>query len=238
VLTHNHNHVPVFRARAANVAYGAWLSVFYGFPIVSWVSTHNQNHHRYRNGPGDVTRTSDHAATDGLFAALSYPPASSRHQAPALLAFAKTAFRTRSSYATRIVAESGALLLGHLAVLGLAVQVHGPRLGALAYFGGLGLPALLGTYWMMLTNYLQHVGCDHGSEDDHSRNFVGPLCNWLVFDNGYHTVHHEQPSTHWSQYRALHRARAAAIAPGLNQPGIVASYLVKRYLSRARSVVG
>jgi beta-carotene hydroxylase len=238
VLTHNHNHVPVFRARAANVAYGAWLSVFYGFPIVSWIPTHNQNHHRYRNGPGDVTRTSEHAAKDGVFAALSYPPASSRQQAPGLLAFAKTAFRTRSSYATRIVVESGALLLGHALVLGVAVSLHGSRLGALAYVGALGLPALLGTYWMMLTNYLQHVGCDAASEHDHSRNFVGSWCNWLVFDNGYHTVHHEQPTTHWSQYRALHAARAAAIAPSLNQPGIVATYLVRRYLSGARDAAG
>jgi beta-carotene hydroxylase len=238
VLTHNHNHVPLFRGRAANVAYGAWLSVFYGFPIVSWVPTHNQNHHLYRNGPGDVTATSAHAEKDSLFAALSYPPASSRQQAPALLAFAKAAFRTRSSYATRIVAESAALLLGHALVLGVAVLLHGGRLGLLTYFGALGVPALLGTYWMMLTNYLQHVGCHASSEHDHSRNFVGRLSNWLVFDNGYHTVHHEHPTRHWSEYRGLHQARAAAIAPRLNQPGTVASYLVRRYLTRARSAVG
>lgn len=238
VLTHNHNHVPVFRDRAANLAYGAWLSVFYGFPIVSWIPTHNQNHHRYRNGPGDVTATAAHAPRDGLRAALSYPPASSRQQAPALLSFAKTAFRTRSSYATRILVECSVLLLGHASVLGLASLLHGGWLGAVAYFGALGLPALLGTYWMMLTNYLQHVGCDASSEHDHSRNFVGAWCNWLVFDNGYHTVHHEHPTTHWSKYRALHQARAAAIAPSLNQPGTVAGYLVRRYLSAARSAVG
>jgi beta-carotene hydroxylase len=235
VLTHNHNHVPVFRERNANLAYGAWLSVFYGFPIVSWVPTHNQNHHRYGNGEGDVTATTLHAPVDSLLAALTYPPASSRRQLPALLRFARQAFEDRSSYRARILAESVALLLGHGAVLTLAVALHGGRVGALVYAVALGLPALLATYWMMLTNYLQHVGCEPASADDHSRNFVSPLFNWFVFNNGYHTVHHDQPNVHWSQYGELHRRRATTISPSLNRGGMVASYLVVRYLSAARA---
>lgn len=230
VLTHNHNHVPVFRERGANVAYGAWLSVFYGFPIVSWVPTHNQNHHRYRNAEGDVTATSLHAPQDGLLRALTYGPASSRRQFPLLVRFARDAFRTRSSYRTRILAESAALLVGHVAALALALALHGAELGALVYVVALGLPSSLGTYWMMLTNYLQHVGCDSASEDDHSRNFVSPFFNWFVFQNGYHTVHHDQPHVHWSEYPELHRRRAATISPSLNRGGMVATYALSRYL--------
>jgi beta-carotene hydroxylase len=235
VLTHNHGHAPVFRERLPNVAYGAWLSLFYGFPIVSWVPTHNQNHHRYRNAAGDVTATTLHAPQDSLLAALTYAPASSRRQLPMVLAFARDAFRSRSSYRTRILAESAALVLGHAAVLGLAVSLHGATLGALVYVVALGIPASLGTYWMMLTNYLQHVGCDASSDDDHSRNFVSPFFNWFVFQNGYHTVHHEHPTAHWSQYPELHRRRAATIAPSLNQPGTVATYLLRRYLTAERA---
>jgi fatty acid desaturase len=50
VLAHNQNHCPTFVGRRVNVAYSAWLSVFYGFPLFAWVPTHNQNHHRYLNG--------------------------------------------------------------------------------------------------------------------------------------------------------------------------------------------
>ena len=32
VLSHNHNHCPVFVGRRSNLLYGAWLSFFYGFP--------------------------------------------------------------------------------------------------------------------------------------------------------------------------------------------------------------
>lgn len=238
VLTHNHGHVPVFQGRAANVAYGAWLSVFYGFPIVSWVPTHNQNHHRYRNGEGDVTATALHASRDSLLAALTYAPASSRRQLPMVLRFAREAFRSRSSYRTRILAECAALSLGHGAVLALAIFLHGASVGTLVYVLALGLPASLGTYWMMLTNYLQHVGCDASSDDDHSRNFVSPFFNWFVFQNGYHTVHHDHPTVHWSRYPELHRARAASIAPGLNQPGTVSTYLLRRYFMGERERPG
>jgi fatty acid desaturase len=37
VLTHNHNHCPVFSARWSNAAYAAWLSVFYGLPTFTWI---------------------------------------------------------------------------------------------------------------------------------------------------------------------------------------------------------
>ena len=234
VLTHNHNHCGVFRQRWANLGYGAWLSIFYGFPIFSWIPTHNQNHHRFRNGHGDMTATARHAEHDSLLAALSYPPASSRFQLPALAAFVRTAFRARSRQRSRIVLEPSVLLLAHAAVFRVAVLRHGLATGSLVYFFALGLPALLGTYWMMLTNYLQHVGCDPASEHDHSRNFVSPFFNWFVFDNGLHTVHHEHPGLHWSRYRELHRRREGQIAPELNQ-GTLLGFAFRRYVSRAPS---
>ncbi len=230
VLTHNHNHLPVFHGRAANLAYGAWLSVFYGFPIVSWLPTHNQNHHQHHDGEGDATSTRLHAPVDGLFAALAYPLRSSRGQLPALAAFARRALHARSWHRRRIVSETAALVLVHATALAAFVTRHGLALGALGYFGALGLPALLGTYWMMLTNYLQHVGCDPDSAHDHSRNFVSPLFNWFVFDNGFHTVHHEHPTVHWSRCRALHASLASKLRPELDQPGTLVGFFVRRYL--------
>jgi fatty acid desaturase len=230
VLTHNHTHCPVFRGRTANLLYGSWLSIFYGFPVVSWVPTHNQNHHRFTNGDGDVTATTRHTGQDGLLLFLTYPLSSSRFQLPLLRDFVVRSFRVRSSYRARIVTETAALLLGHAAALAAFVHVHGVWLGAWAYGFALALPALLGTYWMMLTNYLQHVGCTPTSADQHSRNFVSPLMNWFVFDNGYHTVHHEQPGLHWSRYRALHETRAARLGADLNA-GTLVGYALRRYLA-------
>lgn len=230
VLTHNHNHLPVFHGRAWNLAYGAWLSIFYGFPIVSWLPTHNQNHHQYHDGEGDLTATRLYAPIDSLFAALSYPLRSGRGQLPALREFTRRAYRARSFHWWRIVSEAAALLLVHAGVAAAFVLRHGAAVGALSYGVSLGLPALLGSYWMMLTNYLQHVGCDPSSAHDHSRNFVSPLFNWFVFDNGFHTVHHQHPTVHWSRVRALHASLRAQIRPELDQPGTLVGFFLRRYL--------
>jgi fatty acid desaturase len=231
VLTHNHNHCPLFTSKRANVVYGAWLSLFYGCPIFTWIPTHNQNHHRYLNGEGDATRTSKLSPKNSLAVLLIYPLASSRWQLPALRGYVASAVRAHPPRFRRILAESLALVLGHAALVSLAVALHGATLGVVVYALSVGLPALTATYWMMLTNYVQHVDCDPSSPDDHSRNFVSPFFNWFVFDNGLHTVHHEHPGVHWSRYRALHEARAARIDPRLN-PSSVFGYVARQYLLR------
>src|SRR5882672_6651703 len=103
VLSHNHNHSPVFRARVPNLLYGAWLSFFYGFPSFAWVPTHNQNHHRHLNGAADATRTSQRDGADTLWALLTYPFASSRSQLPLVFGYARAAFRARSPRRARIL---------------------------------------------------------------------------------------------------------------------------------------
>jgi fatty acid desaturase len=229
VLTHNHVHCPVFVGRRANVAYGAWLSIFYGFPIFSWVPTHNQNHHRYLDGEGDATQTTRLAPHDTLWALLLYPMASGRAQLSGIAAYIREA-RQRPARMRRIIAETSALVLGHAAWFGIAVALHGLGRGAIVYGLAVALPAALASYFMMFTNYVQHRGCDPRSPDNHSRNFTSPFFNWFVFENGLHTVHHEHPGTHWSRYRALHEARAHRIAPALNQsslfPYVAMSYVI------------
>jgi fatty acid desaturase len=228
VLSHNHNHCPVFVARSANVLYGAWLSFFYGFPSFAWIPSHNRNHHRFLNDAHDASSTLRSPRRDSVVKLLSYPLICSAHQLPLVYEYARRQLRARTPQAARILLEVLALVGGHAALLYLALHLHGPSTGAQVYVVAIGLPALLGNYWMMLTNYLQHVGCQPASRDDHSRNFVSPFWNWFVFDNGFHTVHHERPGVHWSRYRALHEQRAALIAPTLNR-GFIIGYALRRY---------
>lgn len=229
VLAHNHNHTPVFRDKRLNSLYSAWLSFFYGCPLFVWIPTHNQNHHRYLDGPGDATRTSQHAPKDSLWAALSYPTRSAIAQMPAVLSYARAAWSKHPTRFRQIALETGAVVFGHAAAAGLALFCYGPARGALLYACSLGIPAVYAAWSMMLTNYLQHVGCDHASADDHSRNAVSRWMNWLVFEAGYHAVHHEHPGRHWSTYPALHAARAARIAPDLNQ-GTLLGFAMRRYV--------
>src|SRR5690606_34231464 len=79
----------------------------------------------------------------------------------------------------------------------------------------LGLPALFALWTVMLFNYEQHVHTDPWSKRNHSRTFVGGLTNFLLFNNGLHTAHHEKADLHWSELAAVHAQFAAEIDPAL-----------------------
>jgi fatty acid desaturase len=234
VLAHYHNHTPVFRNKRLNSLYSAWLSFFYGCPLFVWIPTHNQNHHRYVDGAGDATRTSELAKSDSLWAVLCYPTRSGIAQMPAIWRYARDARTRHPARYRQIIFETLTVVLGHAGAIALALALYGVTRGALLYVCAFGIPALSAAWSMMFTNYLQHVGCDPASADDHSRNFVSRWMNWLVFSAGFHTVHHEHAGTHWSEYPALHAARAAQIAPELNE-GTLFGFFLRRYLWPAPS---
>ena len=220
IASHWHNHCPTFGASSVNRAYGAWLSIFYGTPIFAWVPTHNQNHHKFINGEGDCTRTSRYAKSNDAWYALTYPFASAAYQLPSVWAFARRVSASGRKGFGLVATQLFALAGAHFGFVLLATRWHGVGDGLLAYCFALGLPAGFATWSMMFTNFLQHVDCDAGSVDNHSRNFTSAKLNWFVFDSGFHTVHHEHPGTHWSKYAALHEARKERIDPALEQESI------------------
>jgi fatty acid desaturase len=233
VLTHNQTHVPVFTSRAANHAYGAWLSIFYGCPIAFWIPTHLQNHHLHLDGPEDVTRTNRRSARNGPWQALVYALACAHWQRPLIVDYVRRAHARRGRQWQMLRDQATSLVLAHAGLLALALALHGGN-GVLIYALTLAVPALLAPTFMQLTNYLQHVHCDPTSADNHSRNFVSRAANWFVFDGGYHTVHHERPSVHWSRYAELHRARASRIHPSLCQLTMI-SFMFEAYVLGAFS---
>lgn len=229
VLAHYHNHLGVFVNKRLNRLYSVWLSMFYGFPLFAWIPTHNQNHHRFINGPADRTSTMRRGGRDNLLELLIYPTLSSVWQAGTIAGYLASVRDGRRNEWRWALAQAFATVLYQLAAALLLVEAHGLSEGALLYGALVGIPALLGPWMMMAINYLQHVGCVHNSPDNHSRNFCGRWENWLVFEAGLHTVHHEHPGTHWSQYPRLHAAREADIAPHLNQRN-VPLFLLARYV--------
>jgi len=64
------------------------------------------------------------------------------------------------------------------------------------------------------------------------------VLNALLFNNGYHTVHHFKPGVHWSQLPALHKQYAHHIDPSLLVPSWLRyfgyTYFVRPFRSGAR----
>ena len=91
------------------------------------------------------------------------------------------------------------------------------------------LPALSG-WGIAGINFVQHEGCDPGHRYNHSRNFTGRLLNWFTFNNGYHGIHHEHPSLHWSLAPEVHRREYAPhVDKRLEQPSLLA-YCFRAYI--------
>jgi fatty acid desaturase len=228
-LAHYHNHCPVFGGRRTNALYSIWLSIFYGYPIFAWIPTHNTNHHKFVNGPGDATITWRYTKRDTLLAAAVYFFVSSYWQGDLIKAYVAHARANNRARYRQIVLQYVCVAGAHLGLFAAAIALRGVGPGLAIYACSLGATAAMGLWGMMFINYIQHVHCDPSSRWNHSRNFVGPFANWLVFNSGYHTAHHEKAGAHWSTLPEIHASIAAGIDPELNQPSI-ALYLAKTYL--------
>src|SRR3569623_3117234 len=62
-----------------------------------------------------------------------------------------------------------------------------------------------GTLSFLGINLLQHDACDPDRATEQSRAITGRFIDFLFFNGGYHTLHHDRPGLHWSRLPAEHR---------------------------------
>lgn len=195
VMTHNHNHLPMWHSKNLNVLTDWWLTVFYGFPIFAWIPTHNKNHHRYNNRDGDDSITYRISERNNFLTLISYPTVSGYYQQRAIFNYLndlklknKPKFKLCiSQYVVLILWVAAALLLDWQKALLFVI-----------------IPQQVSLFSVLVFNYVQHVHADEESPWNHSRNFTGFL-NFLLFNNGYHTIHHHVAGLHWSKVPEAHK---------------------------------
>lgn len=219
IIAHNHNHVPMWRPRILNILTDYWLTLFYGFPAFGWIPTHNKNHHHLNNKLGDYTITYRISEKNNLFTLLTYPSISSYFQQKPIADYLKTLWRcNRPRF---YLAASQYVVLG---VYYAATLLWNWKKALLFIV----IPHQVSLFSVLIFNYVQHVHTDEESAYNHARNFTG-LINLMLFNNGYHTVHHESPGIHWSETPAAQKKIAGLIDPSLNERSFW-WYIVRVYL--------
>ena len=208
VISHNHNHLGIWRSKALNLLTSYVISLFYGHPAIAWVPTHNQVHHKLNNKPGDSSQSPKLFRGNHLAALLVYPLLTNLAQTKDINAFLKDLWK-RDRPAFWAAASEYAVFFGTMAVL-LVVDW---RKTLLFLF----IPQQVALFSIQVVNYLQHIETDAFSDWNHSRNFVSRTLNLLLFNNGYHTVHHLKPGVHWSELPRLHGEHCRRIHPSLLQ---------------------
>lgn len=233
-MAHNHNHCPTFKSRKMNAFYAAWISVFYGYPSFAWVPTHNLNHHKHVNREGDATITWRHTNRNTWYVAITYFFVSAYYQSGPIKEYIRKAKGGNGRLYRQIVTQYVVWISVLVGLFATAMVMHGPALGFKVFALSFGLPTLFGPWAMMWFNYMQHVHCDPWSEHNHSRNITGRIFNFLVFNNGLHTIHHENPGSHWSRAYELHAEIADKVDPRLNQPSflwwIIRGYVIPAFI--------
>jgi len=218
VIAHCHNHLPIWRKRSLNILTDYWLTLFYGFPAFGWIPTHNKNHHVLNNKKGDYTITYRITEKNNFFSLVSYPSISSFYQQKPIRDYLKNLWKTDRP-------EFYAAFLQYFALAALyAVAFYFDWQKALIFIV---IPHQVSLFSVLIFNYVQHVHADEESAMNHSRNFTGFL-NVLLFNNGYHTIHHERAGIHWSEVPAAHKKIEHLIDPALLEKGFW-SYVFRAY---------
>ena len=220
VITHNHQHLSIWKSRPLNILTDNVLTLFYGFPIFVWIPTHNSNHHVHINKEPDYTKTYMASEKNNLFTLLTYPTLCAAEQLKAIGRYLSEVFTKHRSKFYLHILQIVCLVSWIAAAFILDWQK------ALLYVI---IPQQVSLFTVLVFNYFQHIHADEESQFNHSRNMTGSIMNFILLNNGLHTVHHNSPGTHWSKLRAKHEKIVHKIDPRLNEKNIL-MYAFRTYI--------
>ncbi len=226
ISTHNAMHSPVFTTRRMNRAWQLVLSICIGYPVSVFVPVHNLSHHLGLQTPRDILRTTEVRHRSNLLNLLHHMIAGTVHLHLLHGAYLITMRRSRPRWFAQVCCEAAAVIAFY-ALIAIAI-------GPLSMLVVIYVPAVIGQLLIVGFGYVQHDGCDPESAHDHSRNFLSPAFNWFIYDNGYHTTHHDRPAVHWSRAKEAHaRDVVPHMHPGLDEPSLT-RYLWRAFVSPGR----
>ncbi|MEZ4297976.1 MAG: fatty acid desaturase [Polyangiaceae bacterium] len=221
VVIHNHLHQGIFRSRRLNMVWRAILSFGALYPASANIPSHNLVHHHFDDDGQPDWAAPEHVGFKwNLLNLLHFPNVAGPNTFAGVQRWAKLAGRGdfRRQYLFENAFAFG--VTGALLVLDFWTAL---------FF--IVLPQLYGARCILRINLIQHDGCDTSSEWNHSRNFVGRAFNWIMCNNGYHTIHHNRAGLHWSSLDAAHaREVVPRLDPTLDERSMV-GYLVRTYVT-------
>ncbi|MBX3272586.1 MAG: fatty acid desaturase [Sandaracinaceae bacterium] len=224
VVIHNHLHKGMFKSRPLNRIFRGVLSFGALYPASANLASHNIVHHHFDDdGKPDWAAPDNVSFSWHLLNLLHFPNVVGPNTFNGVSRWAQT---TRQQDFRR------QYLLEQLFAFGLTGVLFVFDFWTTLFF--ILLPQLWGARGILRINLIQHDGCDVTSEWNHSRNFVGKWFNWVMCNNGYHTIHHNRAGLHWSALAEAHeRECVSRMDPSLDEPSMVL-YLLRTFVFHFR----
>lgn len=196
---HNHSHLSMFRNRGANFLYDLLLAQTTGYGTPEWELQHNRGHHsHYLNPDADIAGSVDPRTGETM--SLGYYIWQGYWRIfPDARAIAE---RERDLGHPRMLRRLWTHAGIQLALTALWLAIN-PLMATLFFV----VPNLLGRAMVWWGSYWHHLEVPRNEVYDGCRTEEHPIFNWISFNSGHHTAHHEKPALHWS----LLPARTAAI---------------------------
>jgi fatty acid desaturase len=219
VVIHNHLHRGIFHSHRLNMIWRGVLSFGALYPASANVPSHNLVHHHFGDdGQPDWADPQHVGFRWNLLNLIHFPNIAGPNTFAGVARWA--ASTKQASFGRQYLAES---ILAFGLTGALLLYDFWPALCFVV------LPQFYGARCILRINLIQHDGADTASEWNHSRNFVGRAFNWIMCNNGYHTIHHNRAGLHWSELAEAHRREVAPrIDPSLDEPSMI-GYLLRRY---------
>jgi fatty acid desaturase len=224
VVIHNHLHQGVFQSKALNLLFRGALSFGSLYPASANIPSHNLVHHHFDDdGQPDWAAPENVSFKWNLMNLVHFPNVAGPNTFAGVTRWAKLLGKRDFVRQYRLELAFAFGLTGLLAVRDFWTTL---------FF--IVIPQLYGARCILRINLIQHDGCDTTSEWNHSRNFVGKAFNWIMCNNGFHTIHHNRAGLHWSELDAAHaRDVVPRIDRALDEPSMV-GYLARTYLWNLR----
>jgi fatty acid desaturase len=224
VVIHNHLHKGIFKSKLLNRAFRCVLSFGNLYPASANIASHNLVHHHFDDdGQPDWAAPENVRFRWHLLNLIHFPNVVGPNTFRGVSRWAKT---TRQRDFRR------QYLIEQIFAFGLTGILFAYDFWTTLFF--VLIPQLWGARGILRINLIQHDGCDVRSEWNHSRNFVGRFFNWIMCNNGYHTIHHNRAGLHWSVLDEVHRRECVGrIDPTLDEPSMT-WYLLRTFVFRVR----
>jgi fatty acid desaturase len=224
VVIHNHLHQGIFHDKRLNHLWRLVLSFGALYPASANIPAHNLVHHHFEDD-GQPDWVDPHIVDFrwNLLNLLHFPNVAGTYTFAGVQRWKSVLNRKafRKQYLTEQVVSFGI-------TIGLLLYDFWPGLFFIV------LPQLWGARSILRINLIQHDRTDMESEWNHSRNFVGRAFNWIMCNNGFHTIHHNKAGLHWTKLAEVHeRDVVPRVDPALNEPSMIA-YLLRTYLWRPK----
>ena len=172
-----------------NNAFGWFIGPFYGHVPEAYPLGHNRIHHKYDNGPGDVTFTYDIDRRDPA-QWLAYLRRFSLYWTG--VSIVGYFIENKKWEPARRMATGMLVYYGLIAV----ITYMSPWFG----FAYLILPHMSVIIYLGAINYIWHTFCDPADPDNPYINSVTILNgHYNVFNEDFHVTHHHHPQMHWTK---------------------------------------